>query len=55
MAIKVNAVIIDNGYSPVEIPLSYGNFFDGEFFYFFESEEEAHNYLINGKVNSKSI
>lgn len=42
MAIQVNAILqSDNAYSPEIIPLSFGNYFDGEFFYFFESIEEC--------------
>lgn len=41
MAIQVNAILIDGAYSPEIIPLNFGSYFDGEFFYFFESEEEC--------------
>lgn len=41
MAIQVNAILIEGAFSPQSIPANFGNYFDGEYFYFFESEEEC--------------
>lgn len=52
MAIKVNAILDENGfYSPVEIPLNYGCYFDEKFFYFFENKEEADLWLKEHNIN----
>jgi len=41
MAIEVNSILIEGAYSPELIPLNFGSYFDGQYFYFFESLEEC--------------
>lgn len=44
--LKIKAIIKDNTASPDFIPeLFYGSLFDGEYFIFFDSNEERINYL----------
>ena len=44
--IVIEAILINNGYSPKETPNNVvGSCFDGEKFIFFESEEERIKYL----------
>jgi YHS domain-containing protein len=39
--ILIEAIFVNNGYSPKEIPnTKFGSHFDGEKYYFFESEEQ---------------
>jgi hypothetical protein len=44
--ILIEAIFVNNGYSPKEVPgTKFGSHFDGEKYYFFESEEERIKYL----------
>jgi hypothetical protein len=46
--IKVESIQINGVFSPVEITENkFGSHFDGEFFYFFESEKEKSNFYLN--------
>lgn len=50
--IKVKAIFIDNTATPSEEnKLEFGNHFDGENFYFFESDEERIEFLKNLEKN----
>jgi hypothetical protein len=51
--IKVESIEINGIFSPVEITdTKFGSHFDGELFYFFESEKEKSNFYLNLESNN---